>query len=272
MKDARSMDNYVDERDYRLLEDDKYTFFVLGRIMGGDCRILLTDHERMIICHSNNPFPVWIWTPDNATEAEMEEVYQLTNDIFPFDKGYTFNIKYELAEYFIKRADEEEKKLTIKINMFAYDCLNLLEPEGNVEGKVHQCTVDDIEEITEIYDLFQRETGIGHQSYEQNRANAEYSVNNNNIFFWEDGKGEHVASCTYRPNGNGELASIELVYTREDARRKHYAENLVYNITKKAQDEGYVPMLYTNADYVASNACYEKIGYVLRGKLCTVGE
>jgi len=26
-----------------------------------------------------------------------------------------------------------------------------------------------------------------------------------------------------------------------------------------------------DADYVASNACYEKIGYVLRGKLCTIG-
>lgn len=26
-------------------------------------------------------------------------------------------------------------------------------------------------------------------------------------------------------------------------------------------------MLYTDADYVASNACYEKIGYVLRGKV-----
>ena len=29
-------------------------------------------------------------------------------------------------------------------------------------------------------------------------------------------------------------------------------------------------MLYTNANYPASNACYQKIGYVLRGKLCTL--
>ena len=36
-------------------------------------------------------------------------------------------------------------------------------------------------------------------------------------------------------------------------------------------EAGYVPMLYTDADYVASNACYEKIGYILRGKLCTIG-
>jgi predicted GNAT family acetyltransferase len=29
-------------------------------------------------------------------------------------------------------------------------------------------------------------------------------------------------------------------------------------------------MLYTDADYKASNACYEKIGYELKGKLCTI--
>lgn len=28
---------------------------------------------------------------------------------------------------------------------------------------------------------------------------------------------------------------------------------------------------YTFADYTASNTCYEKIGYVLKGKLCTIG-
>ncbi len=28
---------------------------------------------------------------------------------------------------------------------------------------------------------------------------------------------------------------------------------------------------FTDADYKASNACYEKIGYVLRGKLCSIG-
>ncbi len=30
-------------------------------------------------------------------------------------------------------------------------------------------------------------------------------------------------------------------------------------------------MLYTDADYVVSNAWYEKIGYILRGNLCTIG-
>ena len=67
------------------------------------------------------------------------------------------------------------------------------------------------------------------------------------------------------------MASIGLVYTLPEYRRKHYAEHLVYQVTRKAEAAGFVPMLYTNADYEASNACYEKIGYVLRGNLCSIG-
>jgi len=81
-------------------------------------------------------------------------------------------------------------------------------------------------------------------------------------------QGKSVVSCKFVPNGN--MASVNLVFTRPEFRRKHYAENLVYQVTKLAIEEGYVPMLYTDADYSASNACYEKIGYVLRGKLCTI--
>lgn len=68
-----------------------------------------------------------------------------------------------------------------------------------------------------------------------------------------------------------DLASLSNVYTFPANRRKHYAENLVYQVTKIVEHAGAMPMLYTNADYAASNACYEKIGYMLRGKLSTIG-
>jgi len=35
-------------------------------------------------------------------------------------------------------------------------------------------------------------------------------------------------------------------------------------------DDGLIPILYTNGDYVASNDCYKKIGYVQVGKLVDV--
>jgi hypothetical protein len=98
------MDNYVDERDYRLLENDKYTFFVLNKIMGGECRVLLTDHERLIICRSNNPFPVWIWTSDDASEEDMERAYQdLKNRFTGGDiKMAVSKTKYDASEAEIK--------------------------------------------------------------------------------------------------------------------------------------------------------------------------
>ena len=72
------MDNFVDERDYKLLENDKYTFSILGGKMGGACELLLTDHEKLIICFSSDPYPVWIWTPDGATEEEKEKAMKLS--------------------------------------------------------------------------------------------------------------------------------------------------------------------------------------------------
>ena len=97
------MDTYIDERDYKLLDSDKYTFFVLKRIMGGKCALLLTDHERLILCFTGHPFPVWIWTADDASGEEMERAYQLAKEKNLLTGEYHFNIKYSLAEYFITK-------------------------------------------------------------------------------------------------------------------------------------------------------------------------
>ncbi len=71
------MDNFVDERDYKLLEADKYTFLVLRRIIDTECSLLLTDHERLIICFTGSPYPVWIWTADGSTREEYEFAYRI---------------------------------------------------------------------------------------------------------------------------------------------------------------------------------------------------
>ena len=157
------------------------------------------------------------------------------------------------------------------VNINAYGCPDPIEPAEKVDGKLHQCTGDDIEEIVEMFDLFQKESGFDHQSYEQNSADAENFVRNNNVFFWEDGNGNHVVSATYRPNEKGDMLFLGRVYSRKEARHKYYTENLVYQLTKKALEEGYLPVIYTNADYKPSNECFKKGGYELKGMLCTVG-
>ena len=74
------MDNYVDDRDYALLDKDTYSFFVLRRIIGSECSLLLTDHERLIICFTGAPYPVWIWTPDDALDKEYKNAYQIVKE------------------------------------------------------------------------------------------------------------------------------------------------------------------------------------------------
>ncbi|MBD5544211.1 MAG: hypothetical protein HDR01_08245 [Lachnospiraceae bacterium] len=76
MLSFETMDSFVNERDLKILEADKYIFFVLRHIIGGKCELLLTDHERLIICFTSKPFPIWIWTPDDAPREEMERAYQ----------------------------------------------------------------------------------------------------------------------------------------------------------------------------------------------------
>lgn len=263
------MDNFVDERDYKILGNDKCTFFVLGRIIGGKCELLLTDHERLIICFTSNPYPVWIWTPDEASEGDMERAYQLAAEHCLFNGEQHFNLKYDLAGYFIKKSAEDNKKMSISHNMYAYDCHELVKPTVIADGSIHQCDSDDLDELVDFLDLFHKEVGIDPKDWDSYRLDAETNINAGNMYFWKDKYGNNVASCKYEPNGN--MASMNLVFTRPKFRRKHYAENLVYQVTKLVMDAGYIPMLYTDADYTASNACYEKIGYILKGKLCTVG-
>ena len=263
------MDNYADDRDYKLLENDRYTFSVLRRIIDKPCELLLSDHEKLIVCYSGKPYPVWIWTPDHTSAEEMDGAYSLAQKNGLFDGNHHFNVKYELAEHFIKRSSQDNRRMSITLNMFAYDCLNPIKPNVTADGKLHRCVSDDIEDLTEMIDLVHKEIKIDQRSLAEYRRDAEDYINAGTVYLWKDEQGHSVASCRYNPNG--EMASIGLVFTRPEYRRKYYAENLVYQVTMKAKEAGYVPILYTDADYVASNACYKKIGYVLRGKLCSIG-
>lgn len=271
------MDNFVDERDYKILEADKYTFFVLTRIMARNCELLLSDHKRLIICYSQSPFPVWIWTADDATPQEMEKAYQLMKEKGYLDGTHTFNMKYELAEFFIRKTAEGSSasphlpKLSIKKNMFAYDNPKPLQPASatSIDGHLYQCQISDLDELFEMTCDFHKETNVPMSDKDEALKKIEQGIKDGLYYFWQNSEDKNVGCCIYRPNGD--LASLGAVYTRPEYRRHHYAENLVYQVTKIAQVKGFLPMLYTDADYAASNACYEKIGYILRGKLCTVG-
>ena len=262
------MDSFVNEKDFVLLNHDHYTFEVLTRILKGECELIRSNHENLLLCHSESQYPVWIWTPDNATEEVKQNAWELACYLRPLSNGCRYNLKYELAEYFIQRAAGEGVGAGISMNLFVYDCPSSIPPEPVADGGIYCCTKDDEEEAAAMIPNFYTEIGEEAPSYERCLEKVRAYIAGNGFFFWKNKNGKTVACCFYKLNDR--FASISSVYTFPDERRKHYAQNLVYQVTRKVSEMGYIPMLYTDADYQASNACYEKIGYILRGKLCTV--
>ena len=262
------MDAFVDARDFALLDGDKYTFAVLRAIAGGKNKLLLTDHERLILCKAEERFPAWIWTPDDASDGEMERAYAFASEHGLLRAGQSVYMKYALADCWIRRAAIDGLKMDISSNTCAYDCPSPVPPADRADGALRHCGERDLNELTELLEQFHVETRMEQRDAAATRAEAAALIRAGNTYFWQNAEGYTVACCSYRPEG--ELASISNVFTRPAFRRRHYAENLVYRVTALAAEAGLTPTLYADADYEASNACYQKIGYVLRGKLCTV--
>ena len=71
------MDSSVNEKDFVLLSQDRYTFEVLARILKGECELIRSNHENLILCHSESHYPVWIWTPENAADEVKQNAWEL---------------------------------------------------------------------------------------------------------------------------------------------------------------------------------------------------
>ena len=262
------MDPFVNERDFALLRGDRASFSVLDNILHGSCAILWSDHRRLILCHSTPPYPVWIWTADGLTAEEKERAWRLAEELCPLSGGCRLMMKYELADYFVERARTAGQNVGISKELLAYECPSPVKPERRAEGGLQPCEAGDLAEAAALLTGFCAEIGEHPLPEQTVLENTAQKIRDGALFFWKDPAGKTAACCGWRHNAG--LATITDVYTLPEFRRRHYAQNLVYELTCRARAAGFLPVLYTNANYPASNACYQKIGYRLRGRLCTV--
>lgn len=261
--------------DTGLFEQDSLAFTMLTGFVNNKSTLVITDHDKYVICYSQAPFPVWVWTAEGISETKKDEVWKLfcKEQLLPGETGkYAItgiNMKYDMAEYFLKRAEMEKKNLRITMNMLAYDCRKLRMPDKEVEGRKGHMTEEDLADVSEFIWQFKQEIGTGKEEKDACREHAKNLVGNPDFYLWKDAQGRNVAMCNYHADGG--IAKVGMVFCKTGERRKGYAENLVYEVTKAAKEKGLLPALYTNADYAASNGCYIKVGYEPRGRLCRVG-
>lgn len=250
-----------------VLKGEEITYAVLLMIMNNKSRRVFTDHKRIIICHSWEGMPVWIWTADDVTNDELIKVAECLSDEFSLSEGYTYNFSYELLEK-LKSVDDEISRTKIKVNMFSYRCDKVNDIEKKCDGKSRLADTSEIEELCKLVSEFEYEAAGKRPDEEQVKNSVLEKIEARTLYVWENEDGDIVSTTNIRI-GDG-VDTLAMVYTKPEARRKGYCLNLVHDVTKTILDKGRLPILYTNADYEASNACYKKVGFRKVGSLCEV--
>ena len=256
-------------------DDCRYT--VLTRILRTPCRMTMTDDHSFILCHSAYPFPIWYWTKEEATEEEVDALWHILQpEIAKWDRVteqgnlFSVNLTEHAANHLIAQAKKDGVELSVNMRLNVYECKELKAPEKETDGAFHICTEADIEEAVKLLVHFHEETGLDKSDEKTYRQKAEVHIYAGRLFFWKDGEGKPVAMCLASDNGNGS-ESLTNVVTLPEGRRKGYAAHLVADVTKEILDGGETATLYADASYAPSNACYEKLGYVRKDTICTVG-
>lgn len=253
--------------DPNVLGEDELTFSVLKSIVNHKSSKVFTDGRNVIICYSCSPFPVWVWVGPEVSPEQLHSVAECLVEEFPAAEGYTFNLSYELLEK-LKTVNTVLENLTVKINMLTYRCDNVRKPDKYCDGKARLAADGEVELLSHwiqegAYEIEQLEPTL-----EECRRRAEEKIAAGELFVWENGNGELVAMAI--EDDEERYSKVTSVYTLPAERRKGYGLHLVHRITEEIRKKGNVPILYTDADYPASNECYKKIGYVQVGSLCKV--
>ncbi|MBQ8639011.1 MAG: GNAT family N-acetyltransferase [Lachnospiraceae bacterium] len=266
-KDFEHYQNQSDEADFALLKEEMIPFSVLASILQSPCTDIFTNHQSAIICHSSSPHPVWIWCKDVENRSDVDSIARCLKEAFPLESGYSYNIGYELLDR-LQETDDYYKNITVSMGLLSYRLDEIQRINYPCGGGAGEAREEELETLCRIWhDSCLEMTGTEH-TFEHCKERVRAHLENHTLFVWRDDVGE-IAAITAKGRV-GEYSKISGVYTLPDQRRKGYAINLVSHVAKTILDEGLIPILYTNADYPASNDCYKKIGFRQVGSLCTV--
>jgi len=254
-----------------LLEGDRYAFAVMGNILSGDfgpVSRIVTDGARLILCYTCPPFPGWIWLPEDADEAEMARAWALIQRELPMEEGYRVNMRPALAAYILSRPEGAELRMDMQLD--AYSCERVLSPEKVAAGDYFAVGMEALDGASDWLYAMKQETGLDPMPLEGCREEMQGFIARKRLFVWKKPDGEAVAMCAVTQNG--ELGYIGHVYTPEAHRRQGYAISLVYHVTRAMLAQGMQPALCVVSTNRAAAACYEQLGYRIRGSFCTVGK
>lgn len=250
-----------------LVKDD-ISFAVLYKILHFNCQDIITDHKNIIMCYSTFPFPVWIYCND----LSHENIICIANYIktfFPLEKGYSITLTEELLDK-LKEIDLYFNDVKIKLQLLSHRLDKINKITKKCDGKYLLANQEDTLYLSKMWKDMEFEMEGFDLSTQQCLEIVTNHIKNKTLYKWVNDNNDLVA-ITAKEALNS-FGKISAVYTIPCFRRKGYAINLVYEVTKLLISENKIPILYTDGGYIASNECYRKIGYKQVNTLYTINK
>lgn len=256
-------------------QKDKYAYSLVDLMKTSDSFEYLTDGEKYLVCRSTRNTPVWVWTKDGLSEYELLEVLEKLESLLDKEKCEQVTSKKELFNLLVDKykndlVDDYFMEKENYLQMRCYVCLNpVLNKE--VVGYKTRPTLEDLDLLAYFYkcDLEDtlKEKYVKEVSRDDLYEAANKRLNNENFYVWKVDD-EVVATASYKVEGD--CARLSHVFTDRDHRGKGYAQMLVYDLCMDLKNQGKLPLLYADYDYVPSNKAYQKVGFVDVGDLYNV--
>lgn len=248
--------------------DDSITYSVLKKILQSNCTDIYTNNESFIVCYSNYPYPIWVWCKDVANKDDVILISNILKNNYISKGKYNFIMNEELLNKLID-IDNSFKGLNHKMDLLSYKLIEINNITNKCDGFMRKASIEDVDYLAKINKDAHYEMEKFTFSLEECKNKVIELINNDNLYVWCNKDNEIVATINKSIDGN--YVKIGLVYTVPKHRRKGYAINIVYSVSKELLKSGLIPILYTDGGYEASNECYKKVGYKQVGKLVNVG-
>ena len=243
---------------------DQYKFNIILKNLDSPTLELYSDEENYVICRGSKKWPTWIWTKDNFNINKIDEIEELIRLYLTDEDKTKFTCKKELYDLLVQRGFEE-LNLEDYFEMGFLICRETKKPKM-CDGVLDIPNQSDKDVLVKYwYDDSHEMNGVEPITLEQAKSDVEDFIKSGTFYVLRNNDNKIVCMASYGMTGN--QAKLSHVYTPVEERGKGYAANLIYHMTNDLLEKGFVPLLYTDYNYIPSNKAYINAGYEDEGIL-----
>lgn len=244
----RKIDNISDIFNISEFRKDLNIFNIVVKDALKDSREIYSDNVNYVIIFKDDI--TIVWTKNNIDFVPLLDVASI------LDNSSNNNIicKRELGSIL------DIGPIYDEINCM--QCNKIRKPR-ECSGLLYLPTNYDIDILSKYFFEYAKEVNyIKIQSLDDAYFFIQRLLDDNNIYAWRDSK-TIVSMASYSSYNN--QSKIFNIYTIPDARKKGYAQNLIYSITNEMINDNMIPSIYIKNNL--SSAIYKKVGYESVGDL-----